>query len=305
MSSSRHYPDGILQQGDCLDCLAPVRRDVGRFDLIYVDPPFNTGVTHAARVAGGSRAQGQSAYNDAWGGLDGFLSMLETRLQRWHAVLAESGSLWLHLDHRAVHDAKVLADKVFGPAGYRGEIIWVPGNGARRKRGPSVTHQTILIYARGKNLTYNSDASVAREPYAETSRSMHFRNVDSDGRRYRERLLGGKRYRYYEDQGRRIGSVWLDCPAMLANTPLIAETSGYPTQKPLKLLERIVVLGSQPGDRVLDPMCGSGTTLVAARKLSRAWMGIDQSPVAIRTTRRRLAATPLPDPAKPRVDGAR
>ena len=295
MSRRPRYPDGMLQQGDCLDCLTPSRTQVGPFDLIYVDPPFNTGVTHAARVGGGSRALGLSAYNDAWGGLNGFLTMLAPRLQRWHNVLSENGSLWLHLDHRAVHDAKVLADKVFGPAGYRGEVIWAPGNGARRKRGPSVTHQTILIYARGKSLTYNSDAPDVREPYAETSRSMHFRNTDSNGRRYRERLIGGKSYRYYEDQGRRLGSVWLDCPAMLANTPLVSETSGYPTQKPLKLLERIVVLGSNPGDRVLDPMCGSGTTLVAARKLARTWMGIDQSPVAIRIAQQRLATTPVPD----------
>ena len=122
---------------------------------------------------------------------------------------------------------------------------------------------------------------------------MHFRHVDSDGRRYREREIGGKVYRYYEDQGRRLGSVWTDCPAMLANTPLVAETSGYPTQKPLKLLERIILLATNPGDRVLDPMCGSGTTLVAARKLGRRWMGIDESPIAIETTALRLAATPI------------
>jgi site-specific DNA-methyltransferase (adenine-specific) len=155
-----------------------------------------------------------------------------------------------------------------------------------------------LIYSRGKEFTYNTDDPANREPYAATSRSMHFRHLDSDGRRYREREIGGKRYRYYEDHGRRLGSVWSDCPAMLANTPLVAETSGYPTQKPLKLLERIILLASNPGDRVLDPMCGSGTTLVAARKLGRRWLGIDQSPIAIKTATLRLASTPVP--TKPR-----
>lgn len=291
MASKPRYSDGVLTRGDCLDVLAMLPPQ--SFDLIYVDPPFNTGLVHGARRQSGPRARGPSAYVDAWGGLDGFLTMLRPRLHAWHAVLAEHGSLWLHLDYRAVHDVKGLADAVFGASSFRGEVIWVPGNGARRSKGPSVTHQTILIYARHKEFTYNSADPAVREPYAATSRSMHFRHVDSDGRRYREREIGGKSYRYYEDQGRRLGSVWTDCPAMLANTPLIAETSGYPTQKPLKLLERIVLLASNPGDRVLDPMCGSGTTLVAARKLGRRWMGIDQSPIAIKTTSLRLATTPL------------
>jgi site-specific DNA-methyltransferase (adenine-specific) len=284
------HSDGVLVQGDCLDVLG---RTEGKFDLIYVDPPFNTGLVHAARNKSGSRTLGPSAYKDAWGGLEGFLAMLQPRLARWHAALAEHGSLWLHLDYRAVHDTKVLADAIFGQAGFRGEVIWVPGNGARRRNGPSVTHQTILIYAKAKEFTYNADDPATREPYAATSRSMHFRHVDADGRRYREREIGGKRYRYYEDQGRRLGSVWSDCPAMLANTPLVAETSGYPTQKPLRLLERIILLASNPGDQVLDPMCGSGTTLVASRKLGRCWMGIDQSPIAIETATRRLAETPV------------
>ena len=170
------------------------------------------------------------------------------------------------------------------------------GSGNQNSRSYNKTagaRRIVLIYSRGKDITYNSHDPETREPYADTSRSMHFRNVDSDGRRYRERDIGGKKYRYYEDQGRRLGSVWLDCPAMLANTPLVNETSGYPTQKPLKLLDRIIRLASNPGDKVLDPMCGSGTTLVAARKLGRKWLGIDQSPVAIDIAKSRITATPL------------
>jgi len=292
MVSAPRYSDGLLAEGDCLEVLSSLRQP--SFDLIYVDPPFNTGLAHGARRRSGQRVNGPCAYTDAWGGIEGFLTMLRPRLLAWRGALAERGSLWIHLDYRAVHDAKVLADAIFGATAFRGEVIWVPGNGARRKRGPSVTHQTILIYSPSKEFTYNADDPATREPYAATSRSMHFRQVDAQGRRYREREIGGKRYRYYEDQGRRLGSVWSDCPAMLANTPLVAEASGYPTQKPLKLLERIVLLASNPGDRVLDPMCGSGTTLVAARKLARRWMGIDRSPIAIRTAARRLAATPIP-----------
>jgi site-specific DNA-methyltransferase (adenine-specific) len=293
MPRNPSYSDGRLVLGDCLEQLPKLVHEQGPFDLIYVDPPFNTGLVHAARTARGLRAKGRCAYNDAWGGLDGFCAMLEPRLRGWHAALSETGSLWLHLDFRAVYHAKIMADGIFGPTNFQGEVIWVPGNGARRKRGLSVTHQTILVYSRGRHFTYNSEDPLAREPYAATSRSMHFRKIDRDGRRFREREIGGKRYRYYEDAGRRLGSVWLDCPAMLANTPLVAETSGYPTQKPLKLLERVVRLASKPGDAVLDPMCGSGTTLVAARTLGRTWAGIDTSPVAIQIARRRIGKVQL------------
>jgi site-specific DNA-methyltransferase (adenine-specific) len=152
-----------------------------------------------------------------------------------------------------------------------------------------MTHQTILVYARGRSLLWNGDDPLLREPYADTSRRMHFTRSDESGRRYRERVLGGKAYRYYADTGRRIGSVWADCPAMRANTPLLRETTGYPTQKPERLLERIIRAASRPGARVLDPMCGSGTTLVVAERLGRRWAGIDASPIACRLARKRVA----------------
>jgi site-specific DNA-methyltransferase (adenine-specific) len=274
--------------GDCLEflpTLVETARDL--FDLVYVDPPFNTGGKHGARGNRGTRARGQPAYHDAWGGLDAFLGMLEPRISAMRDALSERGSLWLHLDHRAVHDAKVLCDRVFGRAAFRGEIVWVPGNGGRRGSSLSVTHQTILVYARGE-MIFNADDPMLREPYADTSLGMHFKQIDADGRRYRERQIGGKTYRYYADQGRRIGTVWTDCPAMRANTPLVRETTGYPTQKPEKLLERILRAASVPGSRVLDPMCGSGTTLVVAERLGRRWVGIDSSPVACRVARARI-----------------
>ncbi|HVJ16620.1 MAG TPA: DNA methyltransferase [Polyangiaceae bacterium] len=280
---------GILLHGDCLELLPTLvsaKRD--RFDLVYVDPPFNAGGERGARAERGERVRGQTAYKDAWGGIERFLSMLEPRLAAVREVMSESGSLWLHLDHRAVHEAKLVCDKLFGRSRFRGEVVWVPGNGARKNDGPSVTHQTILVYARGSEMIWNADDGALRESYAETSLRMHFRHADGDGRRYRERTIGGKTYRYYADQGRRIGSVWSDCPAMRANTPLIRETTGYPTQKPESLIERIVRAASSPRSRVLDPMCGSGTTLAVSARLGRRWAGIDQSPVAVGVVKKRL-----------------
>ncbi len=288
-------PDGRLLLGDCLAAL-PAAISRPTFQLIYVDPPYNTGVSHGARRRRGARAQGPLAYSDAWGGLSGFLAMLEPRLELLRDRLLPEGTLWLHLDYRAVHDAKVLGCRVFGADAFRGEVVWVPGNGARNRRGPSVTHQSILIFSRTTDPIYNTDDPRLREPYATTSQQMHFQNVDEQGRRYRDRTVAGRTYRYYADQGRRLGSVWTDCPAMRANTPLNPEATGYPTQKPEALLERILLIASHPGGQVLDPMCGSGTTLVVARRLGRRWLGVDSSPLAIDVARARLIQTPRPSP---------
>jgi len=280
---------GQLLLGDCLALLEQLDADVrGRFDLAYMDPPFNAGGERGARQKRGERVSGELAYKDAWGGLDPFLAMLEQRLVAVRDSLGPVGSLWLHLDHRAVHDAKVLSDRVFGRSAFQGEVIWVPGNGGKRRSGPSVTHQTILIYARGREMIWNGDDPALRERHAATSLRMHFKNVDAEGRNYRDRVVRGKTYRYYADQGRRIGSVWSDCPSMRANTPLIKEATGYPTQKPESLLERIVRASTLENSLVLDPMHGSGTTLAAAERLSRGWLGIDQSPLAHRVAKTRL-----------------
>lgn len=281
----------VLLKGDALDLsarLADVPGWDGRaFDLVYMDPPFNVGSAFAVR-----RKTERPAFDDAWGGLDAFLDMLVARLAAVRDAMAEHATLWLHLDHRAVHDAKVRADGVFGRAAFRGEIVWVQGNGARGRGVPS-THQTILVYSRDASprgaYTWNEKDPALREPYATTSLSMHFGSVDADGRNYRERTIAGKTYRYYADEGRKRGSVWSDLPAMAANTPLRSETTGYPTQKPLALLERIVLAASRPGDLVVDPMCGSGTTLEAAARLGRRFVGNDLGDEAIGIARARLA----------------
>ncbi len=278
-----------IRFGDCLTEVPVLRKQFGPFQLAYMDPPFNAGGTRKARQTRGERALGTAAYVDYWGGLDEFLAMLEPRLKVVYDALGPHGSLWLHLDYRAIHDCKVLLNKLFGRTHFAGEIIWVPGNGGKKRVGPSVTHQTILIYAKGDSLIWNGDDTSLRESFSGTSLKMHFKQTDEAGRHFRERHINGRTYRYYADEGRRIGSVWTDCPAMSANTPLTNETTGYPTQKPETLLERIIRASTLPGGSVLDPMCGSGTTLAVARKLGRGYAGSDQSPVAYGVATKRLA----------------
>jgi site-specific DNA-methyltransferase (adenine-specific) len=289
----------LLTLADAQDLCARLPADV-RFDLVYLDPPYGVGTTMAARLAPGQTRgrkrteSGPDAYEDREDP-DALAAMLVPRLAAIRERMAEGATLYLHLDHRAVHELKVACDRLFGRGAFLGEVIWAPGNGSRgARRGFSVTHQTILMYARRPEekglVVYNADDPMLRESFAETSLSMHFRSVDEAGRRYRERVVAGKAYRYYADEGRRLGSIWTDIPAMVANTPLRREGTGYPTQKPERLLERIVRASSLEGATVADLMCGSGTTLAVAAKLGRRFVGGDRSPLAIEVASKRLAA---------------
>jgi site-specific DNA-methyltransferase (adenine-specific) len=285
---------GLLVHGDAVGLARHVpSRSV---QLAYLDPPFCVGAAFGARAReGGWRARGRVAYDDRWPSMDAYLGWLEPRLAVVRELLAPDGTMWLHLDHRAVHAAKLACDRVFGGDACLGEIIWVPGNGARgARRGPAVTHQTLLLYAGGRDFVWNGRDPSLREPFATTSLAMHFTAVDEHGRHHRERTIGGRTYRYYADEGRALGSVWTDCPAMIANTPLRREATGYPTQKPLKLLERIVRASSHEGALVVDAFCGSGTSLVAAARLGRRFVGCDIGDLAIETTGERLRAEGVP-----------
>jgi site-specific DNA-methyltransferase (adenine-specific) len=264
----------------------------GSAQVAYLDPPFGIGASFGARTgASGWRSRGRIAYEDRWPSIQAYLAWLEVRVAVVRECLSTEGTMWLHLDHRAVHEAKAVCDRVFGRAAFLGEVVWIPGNGARGpRRGPGITHQTLLLYVAGREYVWNAQDPELREPFAPTSLSMHFRQKDADGRSYRERTIAGRTYRYYADNGRAIGSVWSDCPGMVANTPLLRETTGYPTQKPIALIERIVRASSRRGALVIDAFCGSGTALVAAARLNRAFAGCDVGRLAIETTRRRLDA---------------
>jgi len=266
------------------------------FDFVYLDPPYGVGTTMTARTKRGEgrgarhASSGPAAYEDP-SDRDALVGMIAGAVEAIRARMAPHATLALHLDHRAVHEAKVACDALLGRGAFLGEIVWSPGNGARG-RGVAVTHQTILLYAKSpsdaRRTRWDAEHPALREPYAATSLAMHFNATDEHGRRYRERVVNGRAYRYYADHGRRLGSVWTDVPAMIANTPLHAEATGYPTQKPLRLLERFVHATTREGELVADLMCGSGTTLAAAARLGRRFVGGDASPLAIATATQRL-----------------
>lgn len=284
--------ENLLVHGDNLTTVAALLGAYeGKVDLIYVDPPFATGETFSLTTAvGDALAAELPAYDDREHDAGAFLQMLAPRLEQACWLLAPTGLLFVHLDSRQSHAVKLVLDELLGPRGFRGEIVWQPGNGAKAKQFFSRQHQVILAYSRGRRWTFRGDDPSLREPFAEGSLRSHFRHVDEHGRRFRRRVVHGREYIYYADEGKRVGSVWSDLPAMAAGSPVIDESTGYPTQKPLTLLSRLLTACSRPGDLVADLFCGSGTTLLAAERLGRRWLGCDVGALAIHTARKRLLA---------------
>lgn len=247
------------------------------FDLVYIDPPFNTGRRQVrarlrtVRDEAGDRVGfqgrryttlrlGSRSFADSF---DDYLGFLEPRLREARRLLRPTGSFFLHLDYREVHYAKVLADQVFGRASFMNEIVWAYDYGARATRRWSPKHDTLLWYARDpRRYTYRYE-DIDRVPYLAP------------------RLVGP------EKAAR--GKTPTDCWWLTIVSPTGRERTGYPTQKPLVLLERIVRVHSHPGDRVLDFFAGSGTTGEAAARLGRDAVLVDIAPEAVAVMRRRLA----------------
>jgi site-specific DNA-methyltransferase (adenine-specific) len=260
--------------GDNIDWLRA--RDGASVDLIYIDPPFNTGKRQQrtrmknVRDEGGDRTGfgGQryrteklasGSYTDTY---DDFLGFLEPRLTEAHRILRNNGSLFFHIDYREVHYCKVLLDSLFGRASFMNEIIWAYDYGGRSKKRWSPKHDSILWYAKDpRNYTFNFD-EMDRIPYM------------APGLVSKEKAARGKT----------PTDVWWHTIV----SPGGKEKTGYPTQKPLGVLERIVKVHSSPGDLLLDFFAGSGTLGEAAAKHARNAILIDSNPEAVETMKTRL-----------------
>jgi site-specific DNA-methyltransferase (adenine-specific) len=265
--------------GDNLDLL-PALGD-GTVQMIYADPPFNTGraqvrrtlATAAAPVGGGDRTGfggrrydttvlAESSYEDAY---DDYLGFLEPRLRELRRVLAPTGTLYLHLDYREAHYAKVLLDDVFGRDCFLNELIWAYDYGAKsRSRWPQ-KHDTILVYVRDPRRYHFDSEAVDREPYMAPG------------------LAGAEK----AARGKLPTSVWWHTIV----SPTGREKTGYPTQKPEGIVRRMVQASSRPGDLCLDPFAGSGTLGAVAAALGRRYLLMDSSPEAVTVMERRLAAS--------------
>jgi site-specific DNA-methyltransferase (adenine-specific) len=266
---------GAVVEADNLDLLAALPD--GSVDLAYADPPFATGASRrlrSIRLGAGERTRpgfrgDATAYEvvsdlawDDGAPLGEHLVALEARVREVHRVLAPHGSLYLHVDWRTVHHVRLLLDRVFGADRFLNELVWAYDYGGRaRDRWPR-KHDTILWYAKGDRWLFDREA-VDRVPYLAPG------------------LVGPDK----AARGKLPTDVWW----MTIVPPGSKERTGYPTQKPVRLLERIVLASSRPGDLVLDPYAGSGTTGVAAARHGRRWLLVDRNPAAVQIARRRLA----------------
>lgn len=248
----------------------------GAFRLIYIDPPFNTGRVQqrqslkTIRSMDGKRIgfKGQSyetlkgtisAYDDAF---DDYWAFLEPRLEQAYRLLTDDGTLYLHLDYREVHYAKVLLDALFGRSCFLNEIIWTYDYGARASKKWPAKHDNILVYVKDPDRYFFDNSSVDREPYM------------APGLVTPEKAARGKL----------PTDVWWHTIV----SPTGKEKTGYATQKPEGILRRIVQASSEPGDWILDFFAGSGTTGAVAQALCRRFVLVDQNPDAIEVMRRRL-----------------
>lgn len=263
---------GVLYHGDALELLPTLGI---RPDLIYVDPPYATGKDFGA-------------YTDKWASFDAYLAFLKALLAQLCGVLAENGNLFVHVDYRASAYARVMLDELLGRGAFRNEIIWSYNSGGRSTKHFSYKHDTILYYAHSKHSFF--DGLAVAPSRGETVHNHMKRGVDEEGRTYSSIRSGGKEYRYYDDAKAPLSDVWTDISHLQQKDP---ERTGYPTQKPLALLKRIIGCASREGELVLDACAGSGTTLLAASKLGRRYVGIDRGEEAIAAIRERMQGRAL------------
>jgi site-specific DNA-methyltransferase (adenine-specific) len=277
----------LVVHGDNLAVLQAL--PTGTFDLIYMDPPFNTGRAQGRRTLsvavdpagervgfGGrryrSRLVSELQYDDEFGD---YLGFLEPRLRLARELLATHGTLYFHIDYREAHYCKLLLDECFGRDAFLNELIWAYDYGAKPRRRWPAKHDTILVYVRtpGAHL-FDADA-VEREPYMAPG------------------LVGPEK----AARGKRPTDVWFHTIVPTNGS----EKTGYPTQKPVGVLRRMVAASSRSGGWCLDPFAGSGTLGAVCRELGRRFVLVDSSPDAIAVMRDRLGSDATPADAGARA----
>jgi site-specific DNA-methyltransferase (adenine-specific) len=248
----------------------------GGVQLVYIDPPFNTGRKQSRRTLktvrdetgdrtgfkGERYSTAELAMREYADAFDDYLAFLEPRLLEARRVLADTGSLYLHIDYREAHYCKLLLDSIFGRAAFINEIIWAYDYGGRPKNRWPAKHDTILFYAKDPKRYHFDNAEVEREPYMAPG------------------LVGPEK----AARGKLPTDVWWHTIVPTTSR----EKTGYPTQKPLGILKRIISASSKPGDLVLDFFAGSGTTGAACLELGRRFVLADSNPEAIDVMRQRF-----------------
>lgn len=305
---------GLLLHGEAT-VLLPSAVTAGSVALAYIDPPYLSGKDY--RMSATRTGSAAVAFSDIWrwsehnatylarlteehpdrlgvwlqalreihgtGDLLAYLVSMSGLLLAVECSLAPGGALFLHCDPTASHSLKLLLDLILGKDSFRNEIIWAYESGGRATRSFSRKHDVLLYYSKaGAHQFYPQEVGL---PRGNQRRNHLRRTVDEHGQTWWSVTVKGREYRYSEQDRLSPSDVWSDIPHLHQRHP---ERTGYPTQKPLPLLDRIIRCCTQPGDLVLDPCCGSGTTLLAAEQLGRRWVGLDASVLAVEVSAERL-----------------
>jgi len=265
----------------------PMRKEIeaqGGLKLIYIDPPFDVGADFSMNIEIGDETFTKQAsvieevaYRDTWGkGADSFIAMLYERLKLMHDLLAEDGSIFVHCDYRVSAFIKLVLDEIFGKEMIKNEIIWKYSGGRVGSRFFGRKHDTIFWYSKSENWIFNADE--VRDEYAEATKerfSHKIRNVRGSAD-------------FGEQELNPLGKFPEDVFEISIEAPSSNNRTGYPTQKPEPLIEKIIKSSTNKDDLVADFFCGSGTTLAVAEKLGRKWIGSDLGRFGIHTTRKRM-----------------
>jgi len=266
--------------GDCLDEMSSIKK--GSIDLIYLDPPFFTERKH--KLKNRERTK-EFSFDDTWGSDKGYANFLKERIELMKHLLKEEGSIFVHCDKSGEHIVRAILDSVFGADNFQSEIIWSYKRWSNSKKGLLPSHQNIYFYSKSKQFKFNTIYT----SYSETTnidQILQRRTRDEHNKSIYDRDSDGNIKHGDKKKGVPLSDVW-DIPYL---NPKAKERVGYPTQKPLLLLEQIIQLVTNEGDVVLDPFCGSGTTCVAAMLLDRQYIGIDKSDEAVKLSKSRIDA---------------
>ena len=283
--------ENLLIRGSVMRMPEEMQALYGTAQCVYADPPFMTGEKFMRRRPygekgwkTGSPAPRYPAYTDQYADEKQYLRLLRRIVTEAKALLSETGVFYLHLDWRMAAAARQMCDREFGKGRFLNEIIWTYESGGRAKRYFPRKHDVILLYAKTKD--YRFDITRVGAPRGEKRRNHMARGRDEQGRMFSRITSNGKEYRYYDDEPVYPGDVWTDIGWLQQRDP---ERTGYATQKPLRLLERLLLPVTNPGDLVVDPCCGSGTAAAAAQRLDCRFAAMDRNPEAVAVTLSRLA----------------